>query len=70
MRLFISVDMEGISGIEKVEECFRGMPGYEPVRWRVWLDGYRLNGKVLAPQLASRTTNRKCRVMRPCDLNI
>ena len=27
MRLFISVDMEGISGIEKVEECFRGMPG-------------------------------------------
>ena len=32
MRLFISVDMEGISGIEKVEECFRGMPGYEPGR--------------------------------------
>lgn len=29
MRVFISVDMEGVSGIEKVEECFRGMPGYQ-----------------------------------------
>lgn len=29
MRLFISVDMEGISGIEKVEEIFRGMPAYD-----------------------------------------
>lgn len=29
MRIFISVDMEGISGIEKIEEIFRGMPAYE-----------------------------------------
>lgn len=29
MRVFISVDMEGISGIEKVEEIFRGMPAYQ-----------------------------------------
>ena len=28
MRIFISVDMEGISGIERVEEIFRGMPAY------------------------------------------
>ena len=28
MRLFISVDMEGISGLEKIEECFLGMPAY------------------------------------------
>ncbi len=32
MRVFISVDMEGISGIEKVEEIFRGMPAYEAGR--------------------------------------
>lgn len=32
MRLFISVDMEGISGIEKVEEIFRGMPAYQTGR--------------------------------------
>ena len=32
MRLFISVDMEGISGIEKIEECFRGMPAYDAGR--------------------------------------
>ena len=28
MRVFISVDMEGISGLEKIEECFLGMPAY------------------------------------------
>ncbi len=28
MRVFISVDMEGISGLEKVEECFLGGPAY------------------------------------------
>jgi D-amino peptidase len=32
MRIFISVDMEGISGVEKVEEVFRGMPAYETFR--------------------------------------
>jgi len=32
MRIFISVDMEGISGIEKVEEIFRGMPAYQTFR--------------------------------------
>jgi D-amino peptidase len=32
MRIFISVDMEGISGVEKVEEIFRGMPAYETFR--------------------------------------
>ncbi len=32
MRIFISVDMEGISGVEKVEEIFRGMPAYQTFR--------------------------------------
>ncbi len=32
MRIFISVDMEGISGVEKVEEVFRGMPAYQTFR--------------------------------------
>lgn len=32
MRVFISVDMEGISGVEKVEEIFRGMPAYQTFR--------------------------------------
>jgi D-amino peptidase len=32
MRIFISVDMEGISGVEKVEEIFRGMPAYHTFR--------------------------------------
>lgn len=32
MRVFISVDMEGISGIERVEEIFRGMPAYQTFR--------------------------------------
>lgn len=32
MRIFISVDMEGISGVERVEEIFRGMPGYQTFR--------------------------------------
>ena len=32
MRVFISVDMEGISGVERLEEVFRGQPGYEIFR--------------------------------------
>ena len=32
MRVFISVDMEGISGLEKIEECFLGMPAYDTGR--------------------------------------
>lgn len=32
MRVFISVDMEGISGVERLEEVFRGLPGYETFR--------------------------------------
>ncbi len=32
MRIFISVDMEGISGVEKVEEVFRGLPAYSTFR--------------------------------------
>lgn len=32
MRVFISVDMEGISGVERLEEVFRGQPGYEVFR--------------------------------------
>ena len=32
MRVFISVDMEGISGLEKIEECFLGMPAYDKGR--------------------------------------
>ena len=32
MRIFISVDMEGISGVETVEEVFQGLPGYRTFR--------------------------------------
>lgn len=32
MRLFVSVDMEGTSGVERLEEIFRGLPGYERAR--------------------------------------
>ena len=32
MRIFISVDMEGISGVETVEEVFQGLPGYKTFR--------------------------------------
>jgi D-amino peptidase len=32
MRVFISVDMEGTSGLERLEEIFRGLPGYERFR--------------------------------------
>ena len=32
MRIFISVDMEGISGVESVEEVFQGLPGYHTFR--------------------------------------
>lgn len=29
MRVFISVDMEGTSGLERLEEIFRGLPGFD-----------------------------------------
>jgi len=32
VRIFISVDMEGISGVEKVEEVFLGLPAYSTFR--------------------------------------
>src|SRR3954465_14677051 len=32
MKVFISVDMEGTSGLERLEEIFRGLPGYERFR--------------------------------------
>ncbi|MFN8542587.1 MAG: M55 family metallopeptidase, partial [Candidatus Binatia bacterium] len=32
MRVFVSVDMEGTSGLERLEEIFRGLPGYERFR--------------------------------------
>jgi D-amino peptidase len=32
MRIFISVDMEGTSGLERLEEIFRGLPGYDRFR--------------------------------------
>ncbi|MFN8459225.1 MAG: M55 family metallopeptidase [Anaerolineae bacterium] len=32
MRIFISVDMEGTSGLERLEEIFRGLPGYDTFR--------------------------------------
>ena len=32
MRIFISVDMEGISGVEKIEEVFLGLPAYPTFR--------------------------------------
>ena len=32
MRIFISIDMEGVSGVERLEEVFRGGPGYETFR--------------------------------------
>ena len=32
MRLFISVDMEGTTGLERLEEIFRGLPGFDTFR--------------------------------------
>lgn len=32
MRVFISVDMEGTSGLERLEEIFRGLPGFPRFR--------------------------------------
>lgn len=32
MKLFISVDMEGTSGLERLEEIFRGLPGFDRFR--------------------------------------
>jgi len=32
MKLFISVDMEGTTGLERLEEIFRGLPGYHTFR--------------------------------------
>ena len=32
MKVFISVDMEGTSGLERLEEIFRGLPGYDRAR--------------------------------------
>ena len=32
MKVFISVDMEGTSGVERLEEIFRGLPGYGRAR--------------------------------------
>jgi len=32
MRVFISVDMEGTSGVERLEEIFRGLPGFDLAR--------------------------------------
>jgi D-amino peptidase len=32
MKVFISVDMEGTSGLERLEEIFRGLPGFDVFR--------------------------------------
>jgi D-amino peptidase len=32
MKVFISVDMEGTSGLERLEEIFRGLPGFDRLR--------------------------------------
>lgn len=32
MKVFISVDMEGTSGLERLEEIFRGLPGFDRFR--------------------------------------
>jgi D-amino peptidase len=32
MRIFVSVDMEGTSGLERLEEIFRGLPGFDRFR--------------------------------------
>ncbi|MEA2383726.1 MAG: D-amino peptidase [Solirubrobacteraceae bacterium] len=32
MKVFISVDMEGTSGLERLEEIFRGLPGFDTFR--------------------------------------
>ncbi|MDH3742030.1 MAG: M55 family metallopeptidase [Hyphomicrobiales bacterium] len=32
MRIFISVDMEGTTGLERLEEIFRGLPGFDKFR--------------------------------------
>ena len=29
MKLFVSVDMEGSTGLERLEEIFRGLPGFD-----------------------------------------
>jgi len=37
MKVFISVDMEGTSGLERLEEIFRGLPGFD--RFRQFMAG-------------------------------
>ncbi len=32
MKVFISADMEGTSVLERLEEIFRGLPGYDRFR--------------------------------------
>ena len=32
MKLFISVDMEGTTGLERLEEIFGGLPGFDVFR--------------------------------------
>src|SRR5262245_20755443 len=32
MRIFVSVDIEGSSGLERLEEIFRGLPGFDRFR--------------------------------------
>ena len=32
MKLFVSVDMEGSTGLERLEEIFRGLPGFDTFR--------------------------------------
>ena len=32
MRVFVAVDMEGTTGLERLEEIFRGLPGFDTFR--------------------------------------
>ena len=32
MKVFVSVDMEGSTGLERLEEIFRGLPGFDTFR--------------------------------------
>ena len=51
MRLFLSVDMEGTTGLERLEETFRGLPGYDTFRQLMAGDA---NAMIRAPSKAAR----------------
>jgi D-amino peptidase len=48
MKVFISVDMEGTSGLERLEEIFRGLPGFDRLRRLMAGDANAVVGGALA----------------------